>query len=460
MLSTVRRVYHGWWVVATSFALNAVASGVYFLGFAVFFLPITRDLQVGRAAASLPFSIASAVSVIISPLVGMAADRLGPARIIIAGGLLAGLGYLLLSVSNSYIMFLLVFVLIIMPGTHAGSETPGFVAVSRWFRRRRGIAFAVVSAGFATGGAAIVPLLAVAVQSYGWRPTAFTVGILIWAVVPPITVFLRRSPREEDLLGEARVDRVQSGQTAPDGPRPRPASSDLHDFTFRMALKTPTYWFMALSYGLRAVVWAAISVHLVAIMVWKSLDEPTAGLLVGAYSLLWIPAILGTGLLADRLPKHRIAAALAMVGAVGLLLLAFLDEVAPWQMLVVFALLAPNEGSWSLAWAMIAEQFGRRDFGLIMGSLISAISFFGIGAPLYAGWVYDHTQSYLWLVIPARPSLRPPGCSTGLCPSQSRDRRSQPSPGRSMAVRRIASPHPRESTPVTMCVYPVMDAPK
>ncbi len=417
MQATVRRVYHGWWVVATSFVLNAVAAGFNFLGFAVFFLPITRDLQIGRAAASLPFSIASAVAVIISPLVGMAADRLGPARVIIAGGLLAGLGYLLLSVSNSYVMFVLVFVLFITPGTLAGSETPGFVAVGRWFRRRRGIAFAVASTGFAAGGAGIVPLLALAVRSHGWRPTAFVVGLLVWAVVPPIAVFLRRSPRGEDLLTEAPVRGVQPGQARRDGPPARPASSDLHDLTYRMAMKTPTYWFLALSYGMRAIVWAALSVHLVAIMVWKSLDEPTAGLLVGAYSLMWIPAILGTGLVADRLPKHRIAAALAMVGAVGMLLLTVLDEVEPWQMLVVFALLAPNEGSWSLAWAMVAEQFGRRGFGLIMGSLISAISFLGIGAPIYSGWVFDHTQSYFWVVIPCACLLAGAGLLNWTMPS-------------------------------------------
>jgi MFS family permease len=400
MLTPLRRVYYGWWVVAISFAANAVACGVNFLGFAVFFLPITRDLQISRAAASLPFSVSRGVSVFSSPVVGMASDRLGPARIMFAGALLAGLGFVLLSLSDSYVMFLLVYVFMVSLGSQVSSEVPGAVAVSRWFRRRRGIALAMASTGFAAGGAAIVPLLAVAVRGFGWRDTAFAVGILVWAVVPVMTIFLRGSPREEDRGADDSGSDSTPPRTTRDGDTAMSASSELPDFTYGMALKSATYWSLAISYGFRGMVWSAISMHLVAIMVWKSLGESTAGLLLGAYPIMWIPATLATGWLADRWPKHRIAAIGAMSGALGLALLVALDRAAAWQMLVVFALLAPNEGSWSLAWAMVADQFGRRNFGLIMGGLLSTLSFLAIGAPIYSGWVFDQTQSYFWVVLP------------------------------------------------------------
>ncbi|MDP6108385.1 MAG: hypothetical protein QGI33_08125, partial [Candidatus Brocadiia bacterium] len=99
-MARLKRVYHGWWVVAIAFAINALVMGVYYMGFSVFFLPFGRDLKVNRTAASLPFSLARAIGVVTSPLAGLAADRFGPAKILLLGGLVAGLGYVLVSRSS------------------------------------------------------------------------------------------------------------------------------------------------------------------------------------------------------------------------------------------------------------------------------------------------------------------------------------------------------------------------
>lgn len=397
----LNHIYYGWWIVASSFVLNALCTGVYFLGFSVFFLPITRDLQISRAAASLPFSLARVLSALIIPLLGMTVDRLGPAKLLLVGGLLAGLGYLLLSWSPNYIIFLIVFVFAITLGIQSGFDAPSFPAVNQWFEKKRGFAFAIAASGYAFGGATIIPLTALGVKLFGWRTSAFVVGVLIFIIIIPLFFLLRRSPKEEELLIEGLAS-TSSPIIAPSHNLSPPIlRSGSNSISFRSALKTRTYWFLAFSYGIRGMVWGGFTMHLVAVMVWKGLEESTAGLLVGAFPLCWMVFTPGMGWLADRWSKQHLAATSALSGAIGMLMLVFLDSVSIWQMLGIFILLAPNEGSWPLGWAILSNEFGSKNFGALRGGVLAMVSFLGIGAPVFSGWVFDTTQSYYWVVLPS-----------------------------------------------------------
>lgn len=91
-------------------------------GFTVFFLPISRDLGLSRAATSLAFSLARAEGAIEGPLVGYLVDRFGPRPIIATAALCAGVGYILLSWVQSYPSFLVVYL-----GVISLAFTAGFV---------------------------------------------------------------------------------------------------------------------------------------------------------------------------------------------------------------------------------------------------------------------------------------------------------------------------------------------
>ncbi len=44
---------------------------------------------------------------------------------------------------------------------------------------------------------------------------------------------------------------------------------------------------------------------------------------------------------------------------------------------------------------MQARYFGRKGFASIRGTTMLVLSPFGVIAPIYAGWVYDTTGSYI-----------------------------------------------------------------
>jgi len=63
------RIFYGWRMVGLVSAIRIVGGGLHQYGFTVFFLPISQDLGLSRAATSLAFSLSRAQGAIEAPLV-------------------------------------------------------------------------------------------------------------------------------------------------------------------------------------------------------------------------------------------------------------------------------------------------------------------------------------------------------------------------------------------------------
>ena len=53
MLTRISRLFYGWRMIAVGSALRVLGGGLYYYGFSVFFLPLSQDLGLNRAAPSL-----------------------------------------------------------------------------------------------------------------------------------------------------------------------------------------------------------------------------------------------------------------------------------------------------------------------------------------------------------------------------------------------------------------------
>src|SRR5262245_49898585 len=245
--------------MAASLVVNAISDGTWFYGFAVFFLPLSRDLALSRAATSFPFAVKALIVALLGPPTGVWIDRAGPAQILRLSAVLAGLGYVLLSSIGGYGMFLGAIALITvgMLGFVPSTTT----AVTRWAHRRRSLAVSIAHMGFTMGAAVIPPLLAFGVATVGWRVTVLLVGVGIWSIVIPVSRHLRGAPAMDP--GAARA--TDSGSSAniarrAEARRPRlQAEGDV-----ATALGSPAFWLMSLSLGLQGMVGTATSLHMVA----------------------------------------------------------------------------------------------------------------------------------------------------------------------------------------------------
>jgi len=74
----------------------------------------------------------------------------------------------------------------------SGSFGPLVADISLWFKKRRGIAVAIVASGNYLAGAVWPPILEQMIEAVGWRQTHMTVGIFCTLAMLPLCLILRR----------------------------------------------------------------------------------------------------------------------------------------------------------------------------------------------------------------------------------------------------------------------------
>ena len=388
------RIFYGWWIVAIGCVLDAVKGGTYNTGFTLYFLPVLKEMQLSRAATSLPFSFAKLESALAGPVVGYLIDRFDIRVMLLIGTLLAGLGFVVLAFTQSYLLFVLVFLGLVTTGFQLGFNHATLAAVNHWFRRKRGLAMALVQTGQSIGGVILLPLVAFTVLRLGWRAAAFLSGLIVLALLP-LALFVRRSPESMGLLPDgARAEPMATVR----GPGGRPPYDVAHEFTASEALRTPAFWLLAAFHSLRNVPYSGVTVHFVPLLVWKGLDEPAAAFFVGLTALATVVVRPLTGWLGDRQSKQQIGALGVLIGALGLIVLVYADG-AFWAMVLFAMLFAFGDGINSVTWALVGDFFGRTHFASIRGWMGMLQSVASMPAAVATGWIYDQTQSYQYALV-------------------------------------------------------------
>jgi MFS family permease len=114
-----------------------------------------------------------------------------------------------------------------------------------------------------------------------------------------------------------------------------------------------------------------------------------------------IPIALLMAWSGDRWYKNKVVSLGDLTILVGIALLVIWDSLGLWQVILITLMLAPNQGTWPLGWATVAEEFGRKNFGIIRGSLQTVMGIFSVGPPIFAGWIFDQTGSYFLVLTPS-----------------------------------------------------------
>jgi sugar phosphate permease len=367
-------------------------------GFTVFFLPISQDLGISRAATSLAFSLSRAQGAIEAPLVGYLIDRYGPRPIIVTAVFLAGVGYILLSWVTTYTGFMVVYLGVICLAFIAGFVHSPMVVANSWFIRHRARAMTVVSAAVPIGGALISPLLAFGVASVGWRWAAFASGCIFLLVCLPLSFQLKRSPESMGLRPDGDVTPANPDSNA----RADEATHNnaIADFTSRQAMKTWVFWLLVISMTARVTCYSTATVHFIPLMVWKGLSEGAAATLLGAFASINLVAHFLLGWIADRVNKPKLLAVCHFLPALALPPL-FVDS-GYWQLLLFTTTFTFLDASFPIVWATVGDFFGRQHFATIRGMMSFFYMWGSFAGPVMAGAIYDRTQSYemvLWILL-------------------------------------------------------------
>ena len=380
-------LYYGWRMIGIVSAMRVLGGGLHQYGFTVFFLPVTHDLGLTRASTALAFSLARAEGSLVSPIVGWLIDRYGPKPMMFTAALLAGIGYLLFSQVTSYAAFLLVYLGVISVAFTAGFVHAPTVLANNWFIKLRARAMTVVSAAVPLGGALITPLLAVCVQTFGWRWAAALAGVLFLLALP-LCAGIQRSPEAIGLLPDgdvAETDGVSGGKNLP-----CPAAGP--EITAREAFRSPIFWNLICSMTCRSVAFTTVTTHFIPMMVWRGQSQTEASVLLAVFAIVNLPIHFLLGWIGDFVNKPKLVTICLFLGVVAVLPMLWTDSL--WALWFFACLYSVLDASIPVFWASVGDFFGRRSFGAIRGNMNLFYTWGSILGPFAAGAVYDRTESY------------------------------------------------------------------
>jgi MFS family permease len=416
-------IFYGWWIVAVSLVIDACKHGTFNRGFTLYILPIRNELGLGVTAISLAEMLGRLEGGVLGPVMGYLTDRFGAGAILVFGGLMSGLGFIFLSQTNNLFVFMVIFVGMLSVGFRSGYNNATLAAVNQWFRRQRSLAMSIVAAGNGLGGAVLAPLEGLMVASLGWRTAALLSGLGILVVVVPLSFLVRRSPESMGLLpdgdqapmlpasqssGPPRMHGTTADSTAPAvSPVAGRRDAAQLDFTAPEAMRTLSYWLLILATGLRNTVHSGMSFLMAPVVIWflqgggRSADSslPMAAFFVGLLSLGTFVLTPIVGWLGDRIAKPQLSAVCVAFGAVSMVMLLH-QSGQIWYLVLSVLLLAIAESANPLNWAIMGDFFGRRAFATLRGWQHLPDQLMSMSTPVWMGWIFDHTGSYYWSLLP------------------------------------------------------------
>ena len=384
-----RGVFYGWWIVGIALFVFTLTSSTTSHGLGTFVVVLERQFGWSRTALSGAFSVARIERAGLGPIAAFLIDRVGSRRMALIGFITMGFSFLLFAFIENLWHFYLAFMAITL-GLLLGSNLAAVTAVNNWFIQRRSLALAIALSGFHFGGF-LVPLLALAFQSHGFRATTFGIGVFFLLVAVLVPRLIRNRPEEYGLRPDGAPPELPSG-----GPSPTEASATIEtrdEFTARQALRTPAFWFITVAYLSSNIAIATLMVHLLPRLTDLGMSLSMAGLVVATYTAVALPVQFIAGYLADRFPKQPLIFGFLFIQSISMMVIALATNTY-WAFLFALLYGIGFGGHLPLMISIRGDYFGRKAFATITALSMLPTNLVMIGAPLFAGFMFDTTNSY------------------------------------------------------------------
>ena len=360
----------GWVTVGAAFVAMVAVFGVAY-SFGAFFAPMAAEFRTGSGATSLVFSITACCWFLLGSVSGRAVDRVGPRPVLLIGAVALAGGLLSTSAAQQLWVGYLGYGLGVGVAVACG-YVPMVAVVSGWFERRRALAVGVAVAGIGVGTLAGAPLAATLIAEYGWR-RAHLLLALGGSVLLVVAAFAARRP-------------------------PRPVGEE--PWALRDVVRTREFRAMYVATFLASIALFVPFVYLPTAALANGVSPVAAAALIGVIGVASVVGRLVIGALADRVGRVRtFQASFAVLAASFLIWLVG----GSWPWLSAFAVvLGTGYGGWiALQPTLLAQLFGTRGLGGLVGLVYTAAGVGALIGPPLAGVLVDATGGYRWAIAAA-----------------------------------------------------------
>ena len=396
-METRPRVFYGWYLVAIALVSGAFQTGVGIWGVSVFISPMEEELGWSRAALFLALTIRTALTGLLSPIVGPWRDTAnGPRMLMFLGSIILGGSLIALKWVDSLWEFYLYFGALGAVGSLGAGGIVTQTILPKWFIRRRGRALGIASMGGAMGPLLFPITIFGLISLVGWRDAWLLLGVISLVLLAPLSFLLRTNPEDIGLLPDGDSDPTPESPGRGEGRRP--SRTGEISLTGRQALRSPAFWLIILAFALGGLGQQGFQSNWIPYLEGKGFTAGAAALAITVYGICSVTARVLWGLLADRYQvRYLIVVQSLLTSASVLLLLYVVGPVMLYVFVVAFGL--TMGGSFLLRPLIVANYFGRQHIGAITGymrpfqGLTTAI-----GPPLVA-LAYDALGSYFWSFV-------------------------------------------------------------
>ena len=232
--------YYPWLMALMGMLVLLVSNGLTVTGLTAFDESLLAEFGWSRSELKLRDLLTLVLAGWMAPFIGALIDRVGPRRLVLAGVSLLVALYAAYAHVHSLLHLYLIHIGFAAVLVAAGLNV-AVIFVSQWFHTKRGTAIGIALVGTSLGGMIFPKLGVKLMETMDWR------AALLWETAIPVAFLLlalvfMRSPKAG---GIAPWGSDHAADSAASDPQALPAAPTLPDLSYAQAMRTRTFWALA-----------------------------------------------------------------------------------------------------------------------------------------------------------------------------------------------------------------------
>ena len=375
-----RRLFYGYIVVGAAFVIQILTWGIY-NSYGVFFNPLLDEFGWSRAIISGAASVSQFLVGVGAMFLGNLNDRFGPRLLMVYIGVMVGVGYFMMSQTDSIWQLYLFQGAIVGLGI-SGTDVILLSTTARWFVRRRGLMSGIVKIGTGVGTMVAPLVITWLINAHGWRTAYGAVGITLFVIIIIIAQLLRRDPARMGLLPDGKAVRARENIAVVET-----------GLTLGEAVRTLPFWMLCVTFFSTFFCTFSIIVHLAPAVVHLGQTTTVSALMVSVLGGASIAGRFVMGVANDRIGSRRAMVISMVIFAASFAWLQVAHE--PWSLGIFAAVYGfCHGGFYTLISPLAAEFFGLKAHGTILGIIVFCGGTGGSLGPFIVGKMFDTLGDY------------------------------------------------------------------
>ena len=368
---------------------ETVSWGILYYAFGILLTPMESELGWSRAQSSGAFSLGLMAAALGAVPAGRWVDRGGGRVMMTLGSCVATVLVLAWARVESLAALYAVWVAIGIAMAAVLYE-PAFAVLAKWFVHDRDRGFTILTLVAGLASTIFNPITSWLAAHLGWRRAVMALAMVLAVTTIPTHALLLRGQPAEAAPGAVPRRRQVGDVSAP--------ARDPVDADARTAMRTPTFWLLALAFVIQSFVHAGFILHAVVLLVERGHTVAFAATASGMIGGLQVFGRLVFAPLKTRLSQRTVTMLVFALQAVSLLALRVIPGV-PGVVAFVVCFGVGNGMTTLMRASIVADLYGRTHYGSIAGVLALCSTGARAVAPVTVGLLYEAWRGYSPILV-------------------------------------------------------------